>query len=808
MRSQFDVISYHTGLESVEARLLVYKQNEFVFEEDIKLLKLEVQLRDKSLVTLRQKLKKAEQERVDLKLKLEKFQTSSKNLTKLLAKSDESWPPSSLYDRFQPNDGYHAVPPPYTGTFMPPKPDLVFNISPTAVETDHSAFNVQLSLTKPDQDLSHINRLTAPIIEDWVSDSEDESETKEPQIVPSFVQSTEQVQSPRPSVQHVETSIPAATPKPESPKHTSNGKKILTQSKPVPITAVRPVSTVMPKIKDPVVSAAQGLHGKWEWKPKFLLLDNVSCNTSASMTLKRFDYNDALGRSKSGVIDSGCSRHMTWKMSYISNFEELNGRYVAFGGNPKGGKISGKGKNQDMLGHINFKTMNKLVKGNLVRGLPTKVFENNNTFVACKKGKQHRASCKTKPVSSVDQPLYRLHMDLFGPTFVKSLNKKNYCLVVMDDYSRFTWVFFLATKDETSLILKTFITGLENQLSLKNTDGDVVFDGKGPKFDEKKPKSKVNVSPSSSAQLRKQDDKAKKEAKGKSLIESFTRYRNLSAEFEDYSDNSINEFNATGTLVPTVGQISPNNTNTFSAAGPSNVATSPTHGKSSIIDAYQLSDDLDMPELEDITYSDDEDDVGAEADFNNLETSIIVSPIPTTRVHKDHHVTQIIGDLSLAIQTRSMSRVAKDQGGLSQMFNDDFHTCMFACILSQEEPKRVHQADNDPSWIEAMQKELLQFKMQKDERGIMIKNKARLAAQGHIQEEGIDYEEVFAPVARIEAIRLFLAYASFMGFMVYQMDVKSAFLYGTIEEEVYVCQPPVFEDPDHPNKVYKVVKEL
>nr|GEV36408.1 hypothetical protein [Tanacetum cinerariifolium] len=145
-----------------------------------------------------------------------------------------------------------------------------------------------------------------------------------------------------------------------------------------------------------------------------------------------------------------------------------------------------------------------------------------------------------------------------------------------------------------------------------------------------------------------------------------------------------------------------------------------------------------MPELEDITYSGDEDDVGAEADFNNMETSITVSPIPTTRVHKDHPMTLIIGDLSLATQTRSMIRVAKDQGGLSQINNDDFRTCMFACFLSQEEPNR---------------------------------------------KEGIDYEEVFAPVARIEAIRLFLAYASFMGFMVYQMDVKSAFLYRTIEEQ-------------------------
>ncbi|GJW77718.1 putative ribonuclease H-like domain-containing protein [Tanacetum coccineum] len=114
------------------------------------------------------------------------------------------------------------------------------------------------------------------------------------------------------------------------------------------------------------------------------------------------------------------------------------------------------------LGHVNFKTINKLVRGNLVRGLPSKLFEINQTCVACQKGKQHRASCKTKTVSSISQPLQMLHMDLFGPTFVKSLMKKMYCLVVTDDFSRFSWVFFLATKDETSEILKTFIIGIEN----------------------------------------------------------------------------------------------------------------------------------------------------------------------------------------------------------------------------------------------------------------------------------------------------------------------------------------------------------
>nr|GEW16272.1 putative ribonuclease H-like domain-containing protein [Tanacetum cinerariifolium] len=297
------------------------------------------------------------------------------------------------------------------------------------------------------------------------------------------------------------------------------------------------------------------------------------------------------------------------------------------------------------------------------------------------------------------------------------------------------------------------------QLAPVNNDEDSAFDEN--EHDAKKPESEVNVSPSSSAKSGKQDDKTKKKAKGKSSIESFIENRDLIAEFEDHSDNSSNDVNAAGSIVPTAGQNSSNSTNPFSAAGPSNTTASPTHGKSSFKDASQLLDIPDMLEMEDITYSDHEN-VGADADFNNLKTSITVSPIPTTRTHKDHHVSQIIGDLSSTTQTRKKRAIGT-------------------------------------KWV---------YRNKKDERGIVVRNKARLVAQGHTQEEGIDYEEVFTPVARIKAIRLFLAYASFMGFMVYQMDFKSAFLCGTIKEEVYVCQPLGFEDPDHPDKVYKVVKAL
>jgi hypothetical protein len=119
------------------------------------------------------------------------------------------------------------------------------------------------------------------------------------------------------------------------------------------------------------------------------------------------------------------------------------------------------------LGHINFKNLNKLVKGNLVRGLPSKVFKNDHACVACHKGKQHRASCKAKAERFITEPLHTLHMDLFGPTFVKSINHAQYCLVIIDDCTRFCWVFFLSSKDVNSGILQTFIELKENQLNHK-----------------------------------------------------------------------------------------------------------------------------------------------------------------------------------------------------------------------------------------------------------------------------------------------------------------------------------------------------
>nr|GEW52440.1 cullin-3A-like [Tanacetum cinerariifolium] len=202
-------------------------------------------------------------------------------------------------------------------------------------------------------------------------------------------------------------------------------------------------------------------------------------------------------------------------------------------------------------------------------------------------------------------------------------------------------------------------------------------------------------------------------------------------------------------------------------------------------------DDPLMPHLEDIYAGPNEgiftdssyDDEGVVTDFNKLESTMTVSLTPTTKIHTIHPKTQILRDPLSAVQTRS--KVHKN-----------FEARAF-----------ISQALEDESWVAAMQEELLQSQIQKDERGVVVRNKARLVAQEHKQEEGINYDEVFSPVARIEVIRIFLAFTSYMGFIVYQMDVKSAFLYGTIDEEVYVIQPPGFLDLKFPNKVYKVVKK-
>nr|GEZ44173.1 ribonuclease H-like domain-containing protein [Tanacetum cinerariifolium] len=234
------------------------------------------------------------------------------------SETDESLPASPIYDRYHSGDGYHAVPPPYTGTFMSPKPDLVFHNAPNVNGTDHSAFNVKLSPTKLDKDLSHTHRPSTPIIEDWVSGLEDDSEAEISQNAPILTTSTLVPFSAARPVTAVVPKTHVTRPRPtksvDTKPHSPPRRNINHRPSPK-------ASTFPPKVtaaKAPMVNAVKGVKGNWG-NPQHALKDK-------------------------GVIDSRCSRHMTWNMTNLSDFEELNGGYVSFGGNPKGGKISGKGK--------------------------------------------------------------------------------------------------------------------------------------------------------------------------------------------------------------------------------------------------------------------------------------------------------------------------------------------------------------------------------------------------------------------------------------------------------------------------------
>ncbi|GJS41319.1 putative ribonuclease H-like domain-containing protein [Tanacetum coccineum] len=559
----------------------------------------------------------------------------------------------------------------------------------------------------------------------------------------------------------------------------------------------------------------------WVWKP-------IKPNGAS---LSNSQLNDK------GFVDSGCSRHMSGNIAHLSDFKDFDGGYVTFGGGANGGRITGKGtiktdkldfddvyfvkelkfnlfsvsqmcdkknyvlftdseclvlspnfklpdENQillkiprqnnmysfDMknivpkdgltclvakatseesmlwhrrLGHVNFKNINKLVKENLVRDLPLKRFENDQTCVACLKGKQHRASCKTKAFSPITKPLFMLHMDLFGPTFVSSLMHKKYCLVVTDDYSRFSWVFFLRTKDETSEILKNFIKEIENLVDKKVK---IIRSDNGTEFKNH-------------------------------VMDEFCREKGIKREYSvarTPQQNGVAE-RKNRTLIDALVTIV--------------MGIKPAIGFMKPFGCHVTI----LNTLDKLGKFDGKSDEGFFVGYSLSSKAFRVYNIRTRK--KEFCIQHILS-------TSSRLKCHSNLEG-SSYFND-LHSNMFADAQITIKMGLIDDCSfqDNGYWTKGS------TETRKMKRGIVVRNKARLVAQGHTQEEGINYDEVFAPVARIEAIRIFLAYASYMGFTVYQMDVKSAFLYGQIEREVYVCQPLGFEDPDHPDKVYKVVKAL
>lgn len=574
------------------------------------------------------------------------------------------------------------------------------------------------------------------------------------------------------------------------------------------------------------------------------------------------------------------------------------------------------------LSHLNFKNINKLSKKSLVKGLPQMTYQRDKKCSACEKGKMHRASLKSKVISSITTPFHMLHMDLFGPVSPQSLGGKRFTLLIVDEYTRYSWVFFLRAKSDAAEEIINFIRRMEvfNTQKIKSIRSDNGTEFKNSVIEDFC--NKKGITQNFSA-VRTPQQNGVAERKNRTLIEAarsmiteaglkgcfwaeavstacFTQNRSIivkthgktAYEALKLRKPDISFFHVFGCqcfILNNRDQLSK-----FDAKADDGTFV----GYSLVSKAYrvfnirrqcieesihvtfeesttphetssQSSEELNFNEPARPQPEDNADDVSSDSEdehegisgitpifsnsfnTNNASTSggndisnqnedvddsltdeavpvnngkqIVIhneastsTAAPNIKWTKDHPIDQIIGDLDKGVRTR---------GGLGNM-------CLWVNFVSIVEPKKTEEALTDPDWVNAMQEELVEFQRNEvwtlvpkpknktiigtkwvyrnkfDEAGTITRNKARLVAQGYRQEEGIDYDETFAPVARLEAIRIFLAYAAYKNFKVYQMDVKSAFLNGKLNEEVYVKQPPGFEDAKHPEYVYKLEKAL
>ncbi|KAJ9536469.1 hypothetical protein OSB04_un000350 [Centaurea solstitialis] len=630
------------------------------------------------------------------------------------------------------------------------------------------------------------------------------------------------------------------------------------------------------------------------------------------------------------------------------------------------------------LSHLNFRYIDKIVKHQLVSGIPLIKFEQEEMCPGCEKGKMKRASHPPKPEQGSKSPLSLLHMDLCGPMKYQSLAGRKYILVIVDDFSRYTWTKFLKTKDETSSLIINFIKAVQVQLKLPvqtvRTDNGTEFKNsilksfynslgitqtfsaaRTPEQNgvvERRNRTLVEAARSMLAEsqlsqylwaeavntacytqnrsiihrrfgqtpyhilfgrvpsvghfkvfgckcfvLNETENRGKFGSKSDELIfvgysETSIAYRvlnrqtrivtesinvhfdpitELSSEISSssvtnvgvnadsssqgpsgssessnasyldfliqsvYDDFSNTSTSSTGSALDLLSLPSSSNSELSSSTQnepdlSESVDTQSSDNSSSAIPDSPLTSTQDTSDVQDIpSASSNETHVTIPSDIpSEPSTSVPVdiiepssvndqTPLPhTVKWTRSHPIELIIGDPTSTVKTRAASA----------------NECNFSVFLTDTEPTRVSDALQDSDWVTAMQEELNQFsalkvwrlvkrpqdksiidtkwlfKNKKDEHGTIVRNKARLVAKGYRQQEGIDYDQTFAPVARLEAIRMFLAYASYKDFTVFQMDVKTAFLYGHLKEEVYFTQPEGFVDPDHPDYVYILDKAL
>ncbi|GJV91848.1 putative ribonuclease H-like domain-containing protein [Tanacetum coccineum] len=775
---------------------------------------------------------------------------------------------SPVHDRFVNVEGMHAVPPLMTGNYLPLGPDREVNDSMFTYgqkQSKTSESDTQTSNFDSCESNSSVETLEfvpepvvvepkvvsqpkvwsdAPIIEEYESDSDDEyviqpsKEQEKPSF--AFVNTVKHVKTPRETVKEQNT----YSPSPKADKRDWNGlmskrlglgygftKKACfvcgsfshlirdcdfhekRMAKQVELNKNKGKGTGQGENR-PMWNNVQRLNLQNKFVPKLVLTktgiflvntarQNLYSQATTTSTARKVNTarpidNPHKTLKNKRIVNSGCSRHMNGNKANLAEYQDYNGGPVAFRGSK--GYITSKGKIktgkldfEDVcfvkeLQHFNLFSVSQMCnKKNKVLFTDTECLVLSSDF---------KLPDENQPVRSENQA-----NKTAGP------KEANHSACTQDNIDAGnSEIEADSAQDYFVLPIYSSYTSTNKKSEAKN-EGVKHTKDTGLKTNEERVDQEDQAFLEELERLKRQEKEANDAAEV--LIKEFAQSReDLLLQAGAARATSTNTVNTVSTQLSTA-----NPSNVFSTGGPSypNLTN------------YADQDDSQIPTLEDI-YGNSNDGIftnasydyeGAVADFTNLESTVNVSPIPTLRIHSIHPSTQILGDPKSTVQTRSKVNKSSEAHAFisyiqKQKRNNhkDFQHYLFACFLSQIEPKKISKALKDESWVDAMQEELLQFKIQKDERDVVVRNKARLVSQGHRQEEGIDYDEVFAPVARIEAIRIFLAFASYMGFIVYQMDVKSAFLYGIINEEVYVSQPLGFLDPKFPKKVYKVVKAL
>ncbi|GJS71203.1 retrovirus-related pol polyprotein from transposon TNT 1-94 [Tanacetum coccineum] len=533
------------------------------------------------------------------------------------------------------------------------------------------------------------------------------------------------------------------------------------------------------------------------------------------------------------------------------------------------------------LNHLNFDTINDLARKDLVRGLPRLKFEKDHLYSACQLGKSKKHTHKPKHENTNLKVLNTLHMDLCGPMRVQTINRKKYILVIVDDYSRFMWVMFFRSKDETPdfviKFLKQIQVGLNKTVRYIRTDNGTEFvnhtltqyyESVGIFHQKSVPRTpqqndvdeRRNRTLMEAARIilifskalmflwaevvataffgalcyptNDSEDFGKLQPtadigifvgyapsiKGYRIYNKRTRriMETIHVQFDELSEPMAPVQLSTG---PAPTFITPGQISSGLVPNPVPVApyVPPINKELEILFQSMFDEYLDPPRVE-----------------RPISPAPAVSvPVNSAGTPSSTTIDQDAPSLShspssLALQSPSLHQgvaaesTIREDNTVAPVDNDSFIN-VFALEPSSEASSsedltmqdEIYKFDRLQVWELVPQPDYVMiialkwiYKVKLDEYGDVLKNKARLVAKGYRQEEGIDFEESFAPVARIEAIRIFIANAASKNMTIYQMDVKTTFLNGELKEEVYVCQPEGFVDPDHPTHVYRLKKAL